>query len=101
MTPAQVKPPISPELLDQIDVRVGTILSVCDVASSEKLVALEVNLGDHKRTVLAGMKRERANPREIDFAVPSFPTCASVIGGASSVSRPSVEFIRTTDSWSR
>jgi tRNA-binding protein len=66
MTPAQIKPPISPELLDQIDVRVGTILSVCDVASSEKLVALEVNFGDHKRTVLAGMKRERANPREIE-----------------------------------
>jgi len=59
MTPAQVKPPISPELLNQIDVRVGTILSVTDVANSEKLVALEVNFGDHKRTVLAGMKRER------------------------------------------
>lgn len=57
MTPAQVKPPISPELLDQIDVRVGTILSVYDVASSEKLVALEVNFGDHKPT---------ANPREIE-----------------------------------
>jgi tRNA-binding protein len=66
MTPAQVKPPISPELLKQIDVRVGTILSVTDVANSEKLVALEVNFGDHKRTDLAGMKRERANPREIE-----------------------------------
>jgi tRNA-binding protein len=66
MTPAQVKPPISPELLNQIDVRIGTILSVTDVANSEKLVALEVNFGDHKRTVLAGMKRERANPREIE-----------------------------------
>jgi tRNA-binding protein len=66
MTPAQVKPTISPELLNQIDMRVGTILSVTDVAESEKLVALEVNFGDHKRTVLAGMKRERANPREIE-----------------------------------
>jgi tRNA-binding protein len=66
MTPAQVKPLISPELLNQIDVRVGTILSVSDVANSEKLVALEVSFGDHKRTVLAGMKRERANPREIE-----------------------------------
>jgi len=66
MTPAQVKPPISPEVLNQIDVRVGTILSVTDVANSDKLVALEVNFGDHKRTVLAGMKRERANPREIE-----------------------------------
>lgn len=66
MTLAPVKPQISLELLDQIDVRVGTILSVSDVVDSEKLVALEVNFGDHKRTVLAGMKRERANPREIE-----------------------------------
>ena len=66
MTPAQVKPPILPELLDQIDIRVGTIETVSDVANSEKLVALRVNFGDHVRTVLAGMKRERANPREIE-----------------------------------
>ena len=66
MTPAQVKPPISPDLLNQIDVRVGTILTVTDVPDSEKLVALEVSFADHKRTVLAGMKRERANPREIE-----------------------------------
>src|ERR1019366_7860433 len=66
MKPAQVKPPISPELLNQIDIRVGTIESVIDVAHSEELVALRVNFGDHVRTVLAGMKRERANPREIE-----------------------------------
>jgi tRNA-binding protein len=65
MTPAPVKPPISPKLLEQIEIRVGTIESVSDVADSEKLVALRVNFGDHVRTVLAGMKRERANPREI------------------------------------
>ena len=66
MTPAKVKPPISPELLNQIDVRVGTILSVTDVANSEKLVAVEVAFGDHKRIILAGMKHERPNPREIE-----------------------------------
>ena len=66
MTPAKVKPTISPELLNQIDVRVGTIESVSDVANSEKLVALRVNFGDHVRTVLAGVKRERVNPREIE-----------------------------------
>jgi tRNA-binding protein len=66
MKPAQVKPPISHDLLNQIDVRVGTILSVVDVPNSEKLVALEVSFGDHRRTVLAGMKRERENPREIE-----------------------------------
>lgn len=66
MKPAQVKPPISPDLLHQIDIRVGTILTVSDVPYSDKLVALEVTFGDHRRTVLAGMKRERANPREIE-----------------------------------
>jgi tRNA-binding protein len=66
VTPAKVKPTIPPELLNQIDVRVGTIESVSDVANSEKLVALRVNFGDHWRSVLAGMKRERANPREIE-----------------------------------
>jgi tRNA-binding protein len=66
MTPAPVKPPIPSDLVNQLDVRVGTIVSVTDVANSEKLVALEVNFGDHRRTVLAGMKRERANPREIE-----------------------------------
>ena len=66
MVPAKVKPAISPELLDQIDVRVGTIESVNDVANSDKLVALRVNFGNHVRTVLAGMKRERANPREVE-----------------------------------
>jgi tRNA-binding protein len=40
VTPAKAKPTISPELLNQIDIRVGTIESV--------------------------IKRERANPREIE-----------------------------------
>ncbi len=66
MKPAPVKPPISPDLLDQIDIRVGTIVAVRDVPNSEKLVALEVSFGDHRRTILAGMKRERANVREIE-----------------------------------
>jgi methionine--tRNA ligase beta chain len=66
MTPAPVKPTIPAHLLDQIDIRVGSIEAVNDVPHSEKLVALTVNFGDHKRTVLVGMKRERADPREIE-----------------------------------
>jgi tRNA-binding EMAP/Myf-like protein len=52
MTPAQFKPPISPDLLNQIEIRVGTILTGTEVPNSEKLVALEVSFGDHRRTVL-------------------------------------------------
>ena len=66
MTPAAIKPIITPDLLDQIDVRVGTILTVSDVAGSDKLVALRVSFGDHERTILTGMKQERASPREIE-----------------------------------
>lgn len=49
-----------------LDVRVGTIVAVEDVAGSEKLVQLRVSFGDHTRTILAGLKRERVNPREIE-----------------------------------
>lgn len=65
MTPAPIKPPITPDLLDKIDVRVGTIEAVEDVPNSDKLLALRVNFGDHQRTILSGMRQERANPQEI------------------------------------
>jgi methionine--tRNA ligase beta chain len=65
MTPAPVKPLVSKELLEQLDIRVGTILSVEDVPGSDKLVALRVNFGDHQRTIVAGLKKERADAQEI------------------------------------
>jgi tRNA-binding protein len=61
-----IKPIITAADLDRIDVRVGTILSVADVPGSDKLVALRVSFGDHERTIVAGMKQERENPREIE-----------------------------------
>ena len=63
---APVKPAISFDLLEKIDVRVGTIELVEDVSGSDKLVRLIVDFGDHKRRILAGLKRERQNPREIE-----------------------------------
>jgi methionine--tRNA ligase beta chain len=65
-TIAPVKPPIDLADLDKIDIRVGTILSVEDVEGSDKLVKLRVAFGNHERTILAGMKQERENPREIE-----------------------------------
>jgi tRNA-binding protein len=65
MTPALIKPVIPFELLDQIDIRVGTIESVEDVADSDKLCQLRVNFGDHHRTIIAGIRKERTNPKEI------------------------------------
>jgi tRNA-binding protein len=60
------KPAISLADLERIDVRVGTILSVEEVAGSDKLLKLTVDFGDCRRSILAGMKQERDNPREIE-----------------------------------
>jgi len=65
MTPAPVKPTVSISTLEALDLRVGTIETVADVPGSAKLVRLIVDFGDHRRTILAGMKKERANPQEI------------------------------------
>ncbi|HQR38259.1 MAG TPA: tRNA-binding protein [Blastocatellia bacterium] len=62
---APIKPLVSADLLDQIDVRVGTIEAVEDIPNSKKLVRLIVDLGDHKRTILAGLKQERERPQDI------------------------------------
>ena len=64
MTP--VKPAIGMDILDRVDIRVGTIQAVEAVAGSKKLVRLIVSFGDHTRRILAGMKLERANVREIE-----------------------------------
>jgi tRNA-binding protein len=62
---APVKPAIPFDLLEQIDVRVGTIVSVEDVPKSDKLVKLTVDFGDHARTILVGLKGEREDPTEV------------------------------------
>ena len=63
---APIKPVIPFDLLERVDIRVGTIEWVEDVAGSDKLVRLTVDFGDHKRRILVGMKRERPNPKEIE-----------------------------------
>ena len=60
--PTAVKPTVSLEDLDKLDIRVGTIERVEDVTRYEKLVRLLVDFGDHKRTILVAMKKERSNP---------------------------------------
>src|SRR5216684_1986084 len=65
-TPAPVKPVVGIEALESLDIRVGAIERVEDIPGSEKLMKLTVNFGDHSRTILAGIKKERENPREIE-----------------------------------
>ena len=63
---APVKPNISIDILDKVDIRVGTIKLVEDVEKSDKLVKLSVDFGEFTRTILVGMKGERENPKEIE-----------------------------------
>ena len=64
--PAAVKPIVPFAAFEALDIRVGTIQKVEEVAKSEKLMKLTVSFGDHRRTILAGIKKERSNPREIE-----------------------------------
>jgi len=66
MNPAAVKPLVPYSALEALDIRVGTIVLVEDVPKSTKLVKLTVDFGDHRRGIIAGLKQERANPKEIE-----------------------------------
>jgi tRNA-binding protein len=62
---ASIKPTISLEALEKIDIRVGTIELVEEIQGSDKLMKFTVSFGDHKRCILVGIKKERQNPYEV------------------------------------
>ena len=64
--PAPVKPLVDVTALDALDIRVGTIVAVADVPRSRKLVKLTVDFGGFSRQILAGLKTERADVREVE-----------------------------------
>jgi tRNA-binding protein len=66
MKPAAVKPAVSFEDFQKLDIRVGTIERVEEIEGSRSLMRLKVDFGDHQRTILAGIKDERENPAEIE-----------------------------------
>lgn len=66
MKPAPIKPTIAYEDFEKVDIRVGTIHAVEEVPDSKKLMQLTVEFGDHRRTILAGIKQEREDPGEIE-----------------------------------
>lgn len=66
MNIAPVKATVSQDTLDRIDIRIGTIYRVEDIQQANKLVRLIVDFGDHKRTILAGIKQERKDPCELE-----------------------------------
>jgi tRNA-binding protein len=62
---APVKDTITADILEKIDIRVGTIKSVEEVDNSKKLVKLTVDFGNFTRIILSGLRTERSNPQEI------------------------------------
>lgn len=62
----KVKATIDFKDFEKLDIRVGLIEKVEDVEKSDKLVKLTVDFTDFKRIILAGLKKERENPREIE-----------------------------------
>jgi tRNA-binding protein len=63
---APIKPIVQYEIVEKIDIRIGTIERVEDIQGADKLVKLIVDVGDHKRTILAGLKQERKDPASLE-----------------------------------
>lgn len=55
---------ISLEDFQKVDLRVGKVLRAERIENSNKLIKLEVDLGDKKRTIVAGIGK-KYNPEEI------------------------------------
>jgi tRNA-binding protein len=66
MKPAAVKPTVTFEDFQKLDIRVGTIERVEEIEGSRSLMRLRVDFGDHQRSILAGIKGERQDPTEIE-----------------------------------
>jgi tRNA-binding protein len=66
MNPAPIKSQITIDDLLRVDIRLGTIEAVSEVEKSDKLVCLTVDFGDHKRTILSGIKKERPNFKDLE-----------------------------------
>ncbi len=60
-----IKPLIDFADLTKLDVRVGTIQSVENVKTSNKLVKMKVDFGDFDRQILVGMQGEREDTQEV------------------------------------
>ncbi|MCC4820977.1 tRNA-binding protein, partial [Vibrio lentus] len=52
---APIKDEITFDDFAKLDIRVGLIVKVSEVAKSDKLMKLTVDFGDHQRSILAGI----------------------------------------------
>ena len=63
-----LKPIISVDVLDKVDIRVDLIERVEEMLQSNRLVSYVVDFGDHRRNILAGLKQERTDPQAIEVS---------------------------------
>jgi tRNA-binding EMAP/Myf-like protein len=56
---APVKPTVVTALLEQLDVRAGTIHAAIPLAGTDRLAVLTVSFADRERTIVAGIRTER------------------------------------------
>jgi len=59
-TPAPTKPQVDHAALEKLDVRVGTIRAAQPVMGTDRLAVLTVDFGDRQRSIVAGIRTERA-----------------------------------------
>jgi tRNA-binding protein len=61
--PASQKAEIAMAVADSVDLRIGTIVDVAPIAGANRLMKLTVDFGATTRTVVAGIRQERGDPR--------------------------------------
>jgi tRNA-binding protein len=61
--PSEPKPEIPLDAANRVDLRVGTIIDIVEVAGASRLMKLTVDFGTETRTVIAGIRDERGDPR--------------------------------------
>lgn len=61
--PAAQKLEIPVEIADRVDLRIGTIVDLAPIPGADRLMRLTVDFGTEKRTVVAGIREERRDPR--------------------------------------
>jgi tRNA-binding EMAP/Myf-like protein len=63
--PREQKPAVSLDAADKVDLRVGTIVDIVPIPGANRLMKLTVDFGSDKRTVIAGIREERSDPRVV------------------------------------
>ena len=63
--PSEPRPEIPLDAVDTVDLRVGTIIEIAEVAGANRLMKLTVDFGTVRRTVIAGIREERGDPQAL------------------------------------